>query len=340
MLPRSHVCQGRPGNWFKILAAFVGAVLVFAPCVPLRAVIFYSTADPNYNTSAPTGTLLDSGWQWVGTWGGFQGAPIGPHHFLTARHVGGAVGDVFTLNGAGYTTVAVFDDAASDLRIWQVGETFPEWAPLYRASDEVGRPLIAFGRGLTRGAEVRDVASNTLRGWQWGPGDGRLRWGQNAVSSVVDGGSYWGALLYAKFDAAGGINEAHLATGDSSGPVFINDGAGWKLAGIAAAVDGPFNTTNSGSGFNAAIFDLRGLYYNGAGGWTKVSGPTAVPTGFYVTRISPRTAWIDGIVPPQAEELSNDAPLLTPIEFIGFAASLFGVGIFFIRRVPRLENSF
>jgi len=165
----------------------------------LRAVIFYSTADVNYNTTAPTGTLANSGWQWVGYWGSFQGAPIGPHHFLAARHIGGTVGDPFILNGVTYTTTAVFDDTLSDLRIWQISGTFPTWAPLYRNSDETSRSLIVFGRGWTRGAEVREVtdAKNTLCGWLWVAGDGRLRWGQNTVNSVVNGGCYWGELLYA-----------------------------------------------------------------------------------------------------------------------------------------------
>lgn len=272
--------------------------MFFGILTPLEAVIFYSTADLNHNTTAPTGELAGSGWQWVGTWNGFQGTPIGPRHFLTARHVGGAVGESFNFQGVSYTTVASFDDTLSDLRIWEVSGTFPTWAPLYRSSNETGQPLVVFGRGLTRGAEVRDVSTNTLRGWHWGAGDGNLRWGQNSVASVVAGGSYWGSLLYAKFDATGGSNEAHLATGDSSGPVFINDGTGWKLAGIAAAVDAYFNTTNSGSGFNAAIFDQRGLYFGSTGNWTLVSGAKPVPSGFYSSRVSARTAWIDAIVPP------------------------------------------
>ena len=312
--------------------ALFAAFIFFGFSLPLSAVIFHSTADPNFNTTAPTGILLGSGWQWTGIWGGFQGAPIGPHHFLAARHIGGTVGDIFTFNGVGYTTVASFDDATTDLRLWEVSETFPTWAPLYRGSDEVGKGFIVFGRGLTRGSEVRDVASNTLRGWQWGAGDGRLRWGENVVNSVVDGGSYWGALLHATFDATGGVNEAHLAVGDSSAPVFIDDGTGWKLAGIAAAVDGPFNTTNSGSGFNAAIFDLRGLYYlSSPNVWTKISGSSPVPSGFYLTRVSARTAWIDGIAPPQVADLSSDVPLLTSTEFIALAVLLFGVGAFFLR---------
>ena len=301
-------------------------------CPSLTAVIFYSTADPDFNTTAPVGALLDSGWQWTGLWGDFQGAPIGPHHFLAARHIGGTVGDIFTFNGVGYTTVASFDDTTTDLRIWQVSESFPAWAPLYRGSDEVGKSFVVFGRGRPRGNEVHEATSNKLRGWEWGGSDKRLRWGQNVVGSLVDGGSYWGALLHAAFDATGGVNEAHLAVGDSSAPVFIDDGTGWKLAGIAAAVDGPFNTTNSGSGINAAIFDLRGLYYlSSPNVWTKVSGSSSVPSGFYLTRISARTAWIDGIAPPQVADPSSDVPLLTSAEFIVFAVLLFGAGAFFLR---------
>lgn len=235
------------------------------------------------------------------------------------------------LGGVNYTTIASFDDPASDLRVWQVNETFPDWAPLYRASGEVGKSLAVFGRGLTRGAEVRDVTTNTLRGWQWGPGDGRLRWGENVIRSTVNGGAYWGELLYATFDAAGGGNEAHLAEGDSSGPVFINDGTGWKLAGIAAAVDGPFSTTNGGPGFSAAIFDARGLYYGGNGNWTLVGGTAPSPSGFYATRISVRTAWIDGIVPAAPAVDSSDVPLLNAKESLAFATAILGTGAFLLR---------
>ena len=303
------------------------AWLAVGSAATLRAVIFYSTADPTFNTTAPTGNLSGSGWQWVGYWDGFQGTPIGPHHFLTAQHIGGTVGHPFTYNGITFKTTAFYNDPTSDLRICEVDGTFPTWATLYRTSDEVGRSLVVFGRGLSRGDEVHDVATNTLRGWEWGGGGGVLRWGENAVTSVVNGGS-WGSLLYATFDQNGGINEAALAVGDSSGPVFIDDGAGWKLAGIAAAVDGPFNTTNSGAGFNAAIFDVRGLYYNTSSGWAYASPawPWPYHAGFYATQVSAHTAWIDGIVPPQDPNEGADAPLLSPAGLVMFAGLLFGVG--------------
>ena len=285
-------------GWPKICYALLLASVAIILSPPLQAVIFYSTSDPNYNTTPPTGALANSGWQWVGKWGGFQGTPIGPHHFIAAHHVGGAVDDPFVLDGVAYTTMAFFDDTVSDLRIWQVDGTFPSWAPLYRANNEVGKRLVVFGRGLTRGAEVRDAATNTLRGWHWGAGDGKMRWGQNAVVAVVNGGNYWGVLLYAVFNASGGPDVAHLAQGDSSGPVFIHDGTGWKLAGVAASVDSAFNITNTGAGFNAAIFDRRGLYYGKSENWRLVSGALPVPSGFYATRISVRLSWIDSVISP------------------------------------------
>ncbi len=274
-----------------------------ALCTPAAAVVFYSTASTSHNTTAPsvTGTPSDGGWQWVGLWGNFQGTPIGPHHFIAANHVGGSVGDAFTFQGASYTTVASFVDAASDLRIWEVRQAFPTWAPLYRASTEVERSLIVFGRGVTRGVEVRTtvpgtgVAVGSLAGWQWSGFDGILRWGQNKVEKTA-ASSHYGEQLYATFDKNGGANECHLGINDSSAPIFIDDDTGWKLAGVAALVDAYFNTTNSGGGFNAFIFDARGIYYGSSSGWNPVGGSAPVPSGFYATRISARIAWIDDIL--------------------------------------------
>ena len=278
---------------------YISSFIWFLSCLtPLQALVFYSTADPSYNTTAPTGALANSGWQWVGYWGSFQGAPIDAHHFLAANHVGGSVGNPFTYQGINYTTVRSFVDPASDLRIWEVREAFPSWAPLYRAGTEVGRGLIVFGRGVTRGAEVRTtvagtgVAVGSLAGWQWAGTDGKLRWGQNTVVSTVANASF-GEQLYATFDQTGGANECHLGIYDSSAPVFINDGSSWKLAGVAGLVDASFNTTSSGSGFNAFLFDVRGLYYGNSSSWSPISSTAPVPSGFYATRVSPRTAWID-----------------------------------------------
>lgn len=284
------------------------------------ALVFFATADPAYNTSAPGGALAGSGWQWVGSFAGFQGTPIGPRHFLAARHVGVPLGTPLVLDGTSYATTAFFDDPGSDLRVWQIDGTFPSWAALYRGGGEVGRAVVVFGRGAGRGGEVRN-ALGELRGWLWGGGAGTLRWGENTVGAVVNGGTYWGPLLYATFDQGGGTNEVHLAGGDSSGPAFVRDGGAWRLAGVAASVDAYFNTGNTGQGFVAALFDARGLYTGPTvdGPWSAdpVSGPAPKPSGFYLTRVSARAAWIDSILarlpqsidfPPLGERALTDSP--------------------------------
>jgi hypothetical protein len=115
--------------------------------------------------------------------------------------------------------------------------------------------------------------------------------------------------------------------------VFIHDGSTWALAGVAATVDGYFNTTNTGDGFTAALFDVRGLYYSATppNGWTLVTGPTPVPTAFYATRVSKRAAWIDSIVGPTLAE-GADAPLLDGIGRGILVAALVGAGVFSLHR--------
>lgn len=264
--------------------------------MPAKAVLFYWTGDTNYNTRPPTGALTNSGWQYEGAWEGFSGTVISSNCFVSAKHLGGAVGDAFTFQGIDYTTVASYEDTNSDLRILRVSGQFPIHAPLYSKSHEAGSYFVVFGRGTQRGAAVQ--FNNRVRGWQWGAWDHVLRWGQSRVSTVVDGGAGVGQLLRAPFVAGAGRNAADLSGGDSGGAVFIKDGRFYKLAGINYGVDGPYNTTNSGAGFDAALFDQRGFYVQGMGGmWTLVPERTAIrPGAFYATRISSRLAWINSIL--------------------------------------------
>jgi len=266
-----------------------------------HAVLFYSTADPSHNTAAPTGILAGSGWQYQGEWNGFSGTPIASHYFVTAQHIGGANGDVFQWNNLSFTTINHFDDPSSDLRIWQVRETFSTFAPLYTLSDEVGKPLVVIGRGTQRGEAV--TVNGKVHGWQPGTFDRVQRWGQNVVASTTSD-SPGGEQLTATFDATGGENEADLSEGDSGGAVYIQDGSIWKLAGINYAVDGNYNNTTTGPGFAADLFDYGGLYNGQEGDWTFYDDlPTPQPGSFYATRISGRTGWINSILSIPAAEI-------------------------------------
>jgi hypothetical protein len=250
------------------------------------AVIFFSTGDPSVNTTAPGGALAGSGWQFEASFGPFLATAIGPHHFITVKHIG-IPSNTFVYQGGTYTITQSFDDAMSELRIFEVAETLTNYAPLYSHPDEQGRNIVVIGRGTQRGNPV--YLAGILRGWEWGPSDQVQRWGENQVS-VANGNS-----LYATFDQNGGPNEAHLSSGDSGGAVFINDAGTWKLAGINFSVDGPFATTAGGSTFNAALFDDRG-FYDSSG--QMISWTGSAPTGFYAVRISDRLSWIESIVSP------------------------------------------
>ena len=285
-------------NFKKFILSGVYLVLALASA---DAVILFGTDDPWANTTAPTGALAGSGWQYEGRWGVNSGTPIAPNYFITADHVGGGVGQTFYFKEVPYTTTAQFKDPASDLRILQVAQTFAEFAPLYDKSDEVARALVVIGRGTQRGNPF--TYRSSTRGWSWGFPDSVQRWGQNVVAQIVSGGAN-NDFLYATFDQQGGAatsasaNEAHLSSGDSGGAVFLNDGGTWKLAGINYAVDGPFYTSPADpTGFTAALFDVRNFFYkNASSKYVLITGKTAVPTGFYATRISTKVSWIRSII--------------------------------------------
>ena len=272
-----------------------------------RAVILFGSGDPGYNTTPPTGALAGSGWQYEGQWGGFLGTAIAPHYFLAAQHIGGSVGEAFAFNGSNYTTTAYWDDPGSDLRLWQVSGTLPTYAPLYSTSDEQGKTLVVIGRGTQRGAPVTVTGTQpgttntvtTLAGWQDGPSDGLMRWGQNQVSNTE------GWLLIGAFTGTLGPDEGFISGGDSSGAIFIQNNAGaWSLAGINYGVDGPFTATANGSQFYGAIFNEDGLYVSH---WLEPQDGVARPAQFYASRVSSELCWIQGIVGvvPPAPSLSK-----------------------------------
>jgi hypothetical protein len=277
--------------------ALFATTLLLAQPLPTQAVIFYSTSDPTFNTTPPTKTFTNSGWQYVGQWGLYAATAIAPNYFITAAHVGGNVGDPFIFHGVTNLTTAAYPDPESDLIIWRVDGTLSPFAPLYAKRKEKGKGDIVIGRGTERGPEVR--LNGVLLGWQWGPYDNIQRWGRSVVAGIATGDTGTADFLRMAFKAKSKSSGVTLSSGDSGGPVFIKDGKSWKLAGVNFAVDGPYNTSNSGEGFDAAIFDARGLYVSDGTGtnWALVPPLKAkLPQSAFATRISSRTNWITSII--------------------------------------------
>lgn len=305
-------------------AVLLGLLLASLSLPRSDGVLFVSTGDPSYNTNAPSGSLTNSGWQYQGRWIGYLGTPIATNLFIAAKHIGGNIGATFALNGFTYHTVAFFDGPNTDLRLWQVAETFPSYAPLYTKADEVGKRCIVFGTGTDRGPAV--LVKKATKGWEWGSTNGIQRWGQNVITKVVTSGEA-GSLLSVAFNRQGVPNECALSYEDSSGALFIKDGTTWKLAGIHYSVDGPFShdgTTNTQ--FQATLTDLRGLYYaSGPNAWTLVPAnyPIPVPSSFYSSRTSANIAWIRSViefVPPAELQITSTPAATNALATIGNTA--------------------
>lgn len=276
-----------------LAAVAAAAVAVGGWAVPsARAVILFDK--PERNTDAPAGLLRDSGWQWQGDFRGFIGTPISKKYFITAGHIGGIAGNKLRLGGRAFITTAHWDDPNSDLRIYTVNKRFNGWAPLHTSGREVGKHAMIFGRGTQRGAEV--FLNKALKGWEWGVEDRLQSWGINAIDAVAPGDPTEGDLLQFDFDGTGLVaNEASLSTGDSAGGVFIYDKPTkqWQLAGINYSVDGPFSRTSGGTTFQAAMFDMGGVFY----GSQFIDDTLAdQPTKLYATRISSKMEWIMGVL--------------------------------------------
>ena len=285
-------------------ASLLVAAALHCSHAPAFAVLLLGTGDPAANTTAPTGELAGSGWQYQGRFGDFLGTAVGRNFFITAKHLG-ALGRVFTFHGVDYEVVQRIDDRWSDLTIWRVAGDLPVWAPLYPREDELGQRLVVIGRGGERGSDV--VKEGALRGWSWGAETRVERWGENVVSRIAYAGveKYF---LYAAFDSTGGPNEAHLTSGDSGGAVFLNDGGRWKLAGINYSVEGPYYAAPSrDSRFHGALVDVSGFYSSNDGGQSfyRYTSAAPRPSGFYASRISNRRQWILSVVDPTGDADSD-----------------------------------
>jgi hypothetical protein len=251
-----------------------------------RGVIVFGTDDPTHNTTAPTGALTGSGWQWVGQLGFAQATVIGPRHLVTAKHlnIGGAQ---FVFRGVTYRVTSSTNLAGTDLDVFTVAGRFPDHAPLCSTRREVGRPVVMIGRGGRRGEALG------THGWRIGQYDGLQRWGTNVVDGTLVAGT--AELLQMGFAGNAGGDEGTFSSGDSGGGTFILDRDNvWKLAGVNYGVDGPFARSLSEDPFFAAVHDARGLYIGFPGQQQLIpNGPSAVATRSFVSRISSSIDWLN-----------------------------------------------
>ena len=291
-------------GFFPGQALLASLIALAATPVATQAVIFASSGDPTKNTTAPTGALAGSGWQFLGDFDGSLGTVISPTQFIDAKHIGGHVGDTFTYKGVTYTTTSVATTANSDLAIWTVNGVLPNYAPIYTGTQEGSYQMVFFGAGDGRGAEFRlpgATDADNLRGWVWDPTTaGVTRWGTNQFAGVFTPSAAIGQTLFSFFDRSGGGDMATVANGDSGGPSFIDVNGTWELAGITYAVESPFRTNaTSTTDFSAAVFDVGGLYTAGSPNNTLLNADISsdIPSFWLASRVSANAQWITTVVP-------------------------------------------
>ena len=143
----------------------------------------------------------------AGHWNAFLGTPIADQWFVTAKHVGGSLGDTFHLMGRPYMAVVKIPDPESDPTLWGVSDPFPDVVPIYSGSQEAGRRTLLW-QGASRGeavwVEVRKPDPERL---EVGHQHQVLRWGENRIHHAsarprpVD--RNLGELIVAFFDQGG-----------------------------------------------------------------------------------------------------------------------------------------
>lgn len=301
--------MGRSGMARTPWAACLAAAAAFVAGLPNPAVAVIITRDATGNTSAPTDPALATRWGQVGNFDVFMGTPIASQFFLTAKHLGNLTGQPITFpDTSTFSTIAGFFDPDSDLAIYQIAGSFPndKIVPMYSGSFVANQSMYLFGRGVPR--TTTDVVGNAFgggteaKGWTWGSNMGTRSWGTNTFNQIIDDPDAGPQIAY-DFDYDGtGTDEGILSIGDSGGPVFMQEGGVWKLAGIHYAVETPFNTTDFGDGFNAAVFDKGGLYERSdPNTWTYLNPtPGNQPAFSYSTSVPAGSAWIASIVPEPA----------------------------------------
>lgn len=164
---------------------------------------------------------------WVGWWNGSSAVAVGPHWIISAKHVGGSVGQSFIMKGVYYRAVEIRPHTMYDVQIIRVAEDLPGW---HRLSENhgLGDPCVLGGFGVTAAAALPDNA-----GYDWN-GQRKETWGANVIEAD-------GNMLGIRFDApsneASVPHEATYGVNDSGAGLFVYgpDGS-LRLAGIAVSV--------------------------------------------------------------------------------------------------------
>lgn len=214
---------------------------------------------------------------YIGSWNGASAVAIGPDWIISARHLGGAPGTMFTLEGRRYEASEVIAHPTRDLLLARLTEPLPGWhdlAPLAVA----GQDVVLGGMGFQAGNFIGD-------GYDWTGGTG-LAWGHNRLDGV---GARMSMTFDSRADPDAVAGEAIFAMLDSGGGVFTTNEAGdLELAGIAVSISGAFGQSLFGAQAFAVNLDpVNAWIVSHISPGEPIASSIAPPTGFTVPPASP-----------------------------------------------------
>lgn len=219
-----------------LIAALAAAASLAAAVAPAHAIIV-SGRDP-----FPT---PDNGF--VGGWNGSSCVAVGPHHFISAKHVNGFAGQYVQMKGVSYRVVEVLQHTLYDVQLLRVAEELPGYHRL-AVNPGYGDPCLIGGYGVTTTGPLENNA-----GWNW-DGERQETWGANMIEGD-------GSMLAIRFDPPSAQPavpyEAVFAVNDSGAGLFtIGADGSLELAGVAVSVMGFGSSQWSTAGFalNVELF--------------------------------------------------------------------------------------
>jgi len=187
--------------------------------------------------TAPSGDW-DVDWSYVYNWNYSSAVAVDPYWMLTARHVGGTVGDTITIGVKIYTlqeiVYAPIDSGETypvDLALLRFDKSLPGCYDLYGGTfpTDDKKEVVLIGYGVTGTDHVTYYTMDAGRGTE--------RWGTNKVDDVVRAtvaDTYSSICIQMNYDSGDMDDEVGYGSGDSGGGTFVEDGGTWKLAGINA----------------------------------------------------------------------------------------------------------
>jgi len=211
-------------------------------------------------------------WNYIGSVNAGSAVAVGQRYMITNRHFTTAVGHTVTVQGTDYTVQEVinaplFSGNSPDLRVIKIDAPLPSYYGLYTGTfPGPDDKVIVAGTGYSGTIDYENSW------YTWSTGTGReLRWGTNEHDGFtnVTSGSFTSFCNIVNFDVGDTEYEAGIASGDSGGGMFYNDGSGWKLAGLGAYV---WNRSGAPPPYDVNYFISMFLY----GDWI---GETAILAG-------------------------------------------------------------